>query len=245
MKNANSLISISKVFAICLCLIAIGCSPKFYTPNTQNAPMLQQQGQANVTVAGNGNQVELQGAYAVSDHIGVQLNGGLFIPKDTDKGNGGSGNFVEVGAGYYTPLSDNITFEAYGLFGKGSFENHLPTILDANPETNGNLEASISRFGIQPGVNYQTGSIGVGLSSRICQLSYSNVEGDLIFGNVDQVQYLTDNNSNLLIEPALTVRGGTERLKVQLQIMASINTTVSDFRQDDGTMTIGLNYKLR
>lgn len=244
MKNYNSLLSISKVIAICLCLFSIGCSPKFYTPNTQNTPMLQRQGQANASVAGNGNQVELQGAYAATDHIGVQLNGGLFIPKDTDDGNGGSGNFIELGVGYYTSLSDKISFETYGLFGTGSFENHLPTTLGTNPETLGEIEATLTRIGIQPGINYQSRSFGIGLSSRLSQLSYSDVKGDLIFGGKDQVQYLEDNNSNLLIEPALTLRGGTERLKVQLQIIASMNTTTSDFRQDDGTMTIGLNYKL-
>ena len=245
MKKYNSLLSIAKIIAVSLCLFSIGCSPKFYTPNTQNTPMLQRQGEANVSLAGNGIQLELQGAYAALDHIGVQFNGGLFIPKDADNGNGGSGNFVELGVGYYTPISDKITFETYGLFGIGSFENHLPSTLDANPGTNGDLEASLTRFSIQPGINYQSRLFGIGLSSRISQLSYSDVNGDLIFGGQDQVQNLEENNSNLLIEPALTLRGGTERLKLQLQIIASMNTTTSDFRQDDGTVTIGLNYKLK
>ena len=234
-----------KLFMMMLCISSIACSPKFYTPNTQNTPMLQHKGQASATLAGNGNQVEIQGAYAVTDHVGIQVNGGAFIPKDQDNGNGGSGKLVEFGAGYFTPISDKISFEAYGLFGMGSFENYLPSTFDANPSSSANIEAKLMRYGIQPGINYQTRSFGIGLSSRVTNLSYSDIKGDLIFGGVDQVEFLQDRKSNLLIEPAITLRGGTERIKLQLQIMASINASYDDFRQDDGTLTLGVNYRLK
>ena len=233
-----------KLFMIMLCITSIACSPKFYTPNTQNTPMLQNKGQASATLAGNGNQVELQGAYAATDHIGIQVNGAAYIPKDQDNGNGGSGKLIEVGAGYFTPLSDKVSFETYGLIGFGSFENYLPSTFDANPETSANIEGKIMRYGIQPGINYQTNSFGIGLSSRITQLSYSDIKGDLIFGNVDQVSFLQDRKSSLMVEPALTIRGGTERIKLQLQLVTSINISHEDFRQDDGTLTLGLNYKI-
>jgi len=233
-----------KMIILALCLGGISCSPKFYTPNTQNTPMLQSKGQVNASLAGNGNQVELQGAYAATDHIGVQINGGLFRPQEEDNGNGGSGNFLEVGAGYFTPLSEKVTFEAFGLLGVGDFENHLPSTLVARPESTGEIEAKIMRFGIQPGINYQTSKFGIGLSTRITNLSYSDIKGDLVFGGIDQVALLNENSSNLLVEPALTIRGGTNKIKLQLQIIASLNTSSSDFRQDDGTMTLGLNYNL-
>jgi len=233
-----------KILILVICIMGIGCSPKFYTPNTQNTPMLQRQGQINASLVGNGNQVELQGAYAATDHLGVQINGGLFRPQEEDNGNGGSGNFLEIGAGYYSPLSESITFETYGLLGFGNFENHLPSTLEVRPETTGEIEANILRYGIQPGINYQSKKFGIGLSTRISQLSFSSIQGGLIFGGEDQVAYLNNNSNNLLVEPALTFRGGTEKLKLQLQIVSSINTSNSNFRQDDGTVTLGVNYTL-
>ena len=234
-----------KILVAVISICTVSCSPKFYTPNTQNTPMFQNKGELNATLAGNGNQVELQGAYAATNNIGVQINGGIFRPKEEDNGNGGSGNFGEVGIGYYLAISENITFETYGLLGLGNFENHLPSTLAANPESSGKLEANILRYGIQPGVNYQSDNFGIGLSTRIANLSYSKIKGGLIFDGENQALFLEENKSNLLVEPALTIRGGTQYLKLQLQIISSINTSNADFRQDDGTVTLGVNYTIK
>ena len=71
------------------------------------------------------------------------------------------------------------------------------------------------------------------------------LEGDLIFDEVNQVKYLEDNKSNLLIEPALTIRGGLEKVKLQLQYGYSLNLSNSDFTQDKGYLTLGLNFNLK
>ena len=102
------------------------CSPQFYTPNTQNVPLISEKGDNRLSVAGNGNQVELQGAYGITDAFAVQANGGWFLPRKEDNGNGGSGNFFELGAGYYTPVMDHFIFETYGLIGFGSMKNNFP-----------------------------------------------------------------------------------------------------------------------
>ena len=54
--------------------------------------------------------------------------------------------------------------------------------------------------------------------------------------------YLRDNNSNFLLEPALTFRGGFERLKLQLQFIRSYNFSNPRFKQDFNSVTLGLNY---
>jgi hypothetical protein len=81
------------------------------------------------------------------------------------------------------------------------------------------------------------------VSSRIAHLSYSNIEGDLIYNAINQEQYLRDNNSNLLIEPALTIRAGVEKVKFQFQLGHSFNLSNSEFRQDNTYATIGLNFR--
>jgi len=227
-----------------LALLAISCSPHYYIPNTQNVPLIKAQGQTNITVAGNGNQFELQGAYGITDHLAIQANGGFVFPKNEDNGNGGSGKLIEGGIGYYTNISPVLLFDVYALVGVGTMENHFPSTLAANPSTTGKIEANLARFGLQPALSYHSKYFSVTGSARIGSLNYSNIKGSLIFDGADQVAYLTDNKSGVLIEPALTLRGGVEKIKFQVQLMKSLNVSNKDFKQDDTLLSIGLNFSL-
>lgn len=114
-----------------------------------------------------------------------------------------------------------------------------------NPQTTGDISANLLRFGIQPSLGYKSNHFEAAISSRFASLNYSNIEGDLIFENVNQVNYLNDNKSNFIIEPALILRGGFEQIKLQLQLGYSLNVTESDFKQDKAFGTIGLNFNLQ
>ncbi len=219
-----------------------GCSPKYYTTNTQNVPLISEKGETNLTLSGNGNQVEFQGAIGVSKSIAIQANAGLFIPPDLDNGDGGSGKFFEAGVGYFKPVTEHFVFELYGLAGTGSVENHLPSTSDTSPGTEGDISANIFRYGIQPNFGYKSKYFSAAVSSRFVNLRYSNIDGDLIYDNESAVDYLRENNSHFLIEPALTIRAGLDKIKFQLQFGYSWNVTNEDFRQDTGFATIGLNF---
>ncbi len=232
---------IKLIFAVTILVLA-SCSPKFYTPNTQNVPLLTEKGETNLTLAGNTNQVEFQGAYAVTQHFALQANGGLFIPADLDNGNGGSGKFIEVGGGYFNPIDEHWVFEAYGLIGIGNFENHFPSSLIDYPETTGDISANILRVGIQPNFGYKSKYFSAAISTRISNISYNNIQGSLVFDDDNQIDYLEDNSSNLLFEPALTVKGGIEKFKLQLQYGYSFNLTNADFMQDESFFTVGINF---
>jgi hypothetical protein len=229
----------------CVGLLAVSCSPKYYSPNTQNVPLIRERGEVGITLAGSSNQVEFQGAYGLTNSIAIQANGGWFIPGDLDNGNGGSGSFGEGGVGFYRPLGESFVFETYGLFGFGKVENHMPSTTEQYPETTGKITARVARYGIQPNFGWRTKYVTIAISSRFVILDYSNINGSLIFENEDQVDYLRNNRTSLLFEPALTVRGGLEKVKFQVQIGPSINVTNSSFRQDDGYATLGLAFNLR
>lgn len=218
----------------------VSCNPKFYTPNTQNVPLISEKGETNLTLSGNGNQVEFQGAYGVSENIAIKANGGLFIPVDVND-DGGSGKFLEFGGGYFKPLNNNFVFETYAIIGFGSVENHFPSTSNGK----GDISANILRVGIQPNFGYKTKHFSAAVSSRFVNLSYNKIEGDLIYENVNQSEYLKDNASNFLIEPALTLRGGFEKLKLQVQYGYSFNVSNSAFRQDDQFLTVGLNFNFK
>lgn len=239
MKHFGKLIFLALGFGI------VSCNPVFYTPNTQNVPLISEKGETNLTLSGNGNQVEFQGAYGIGENIAIKADGGLFIPADLDNGNGGSGKFLELGAGYFKSVAPNWVYETYGLIGFGSVENHLVSTTGDNPQTKGDISASLLRIGIQPNFGYKSKYFSAAISSRFVNLSYRNIEGDLIFEGENQSNYLKDHSSNFLVEPALTLRGGFEKVKLQVQYGYSLNLTNSNFKQDNPFLTIGLNFNFQ
>lgn len=232
-------------YGIFLIFLLASCSPKYYSPNTQNVPLITQKAETNLTLAGNRNQIEFQGAYGVSDAVSVMLNGGLFIPAELDNGNGGSGRFIELGGGYFRKIQDHWAFESYALMGFGGFENHLPSTVTAYPQTTGKISGNIFRIGVQPAIGYKSKYFSASVSSRVANLGYSNIQGDLIFDNVDQSEYLKENSNFLLIEPALTLKAGLEKVKFQVQYTYSLNTSQRDFKQDNSNLTFGLNFNFQ
>jgi hypothetical protein len=223
-------------------LFLSACSPQYYSSNTQNVPLISQKGETNLTFGGNDNQLEFQGAYGVTNGFAIQASGGFFIPKNLDNGDGGSGRFFELGGGYFKPLPNNFVFETYGLFGMGHMENHFPSTVEDNPQSDGKIAADLFRYGVQPGIGYKTKYFTGAFSSRIVHLQFYNINGNLIYNNENQVNYLSGHASNFLIEPAITLKGGIEKIKLQIQVGRSFNLSSENFKQGKGFMTVGLNF---
>lgn len=239
----NQTISFS-VCAVSLAGIFTACSPVYHVPATQNVPLFTEQGQGRVAAFSDGGSAEIQGSYAVSDAIGLQLNTGFYFPGDEDNGNGGNGQYVEGGLGYYAPISADgkFVFETYGLLGIGGVKNHFPSSIQSNPGTTGNIEAKAFRYGIQPAIGFRSSFFEAAVSTRFMGINYSDVQGSLIFDNEDQVQYLMDNSSQLVLEPSFTLRAGLDWGKIQLQYAHSINLGDDTFRQTEGHLTLGLIF---
>lgn len=232
----------SKIFYAFSFFALSSCSTNYYIPNSQNVPMLKEKGEADITVNTDLSQANLQAAYAVGDAVAVMANGMVVFPQDEDNGNGGKGNYFEGGVGFYKHLSDNVLFDTYVLGGLGSMENHFPGSVNDHPNTTGKISANLYRFGLQPSISYYTQYFSVSGSARFVNLTYSNIDGSLYFNNTDQSVYLNDNHSNFLIEPALTLRGGLENIKLQIQYLHSFNVSNSDFPQSKDLITMGLNF---
>lgn len=241
MKNAQLNF---QTLIILLVLFVTACNPIYYSPNTHNVPMLKAKGDVRIALHGNGDRLEASTAFAVDNNVGLTLDGGVFFPADDEQGDGGKGQFIQVGAGYFKPITDHVVFETYGLFGYGKVENHFPSTLDSFSQTTGVLNTNLARYGIQPSIGYTSRFFDIAFSTRLCGLSYFNTGGSLIFNNTDQVRYIEEQKAQFLIEPALTIRGGFDYLKLQLQLGSSINLTNKDFSQDNGHLTVGLLYSL-
>lgn len=236
MKKLRNLIFWSAALALA------SCSTQYYIPNTQHVPVIDEKGQTSLTVAGNGDQAEFQVAYGIAESIGVMADGVVVFPQNGDDGNGGSGHLVDLGVGYFKPINENVLFDTYAIFGFGKMENHFPGTVTEFPNTTGDISANILRYGIQPSISYHMEYFSVTGSARFVNLSYSNIGGSLNFANENQVEFLGRNNSNFLIEPAITLRAGFEKAKLQLQYLHSFNLSEPDFPQAKDLITVGLNF---
>lgn len=227
-----------------LSLVIYSCTPTFYMPDTQNVPLLTAKKQTNITGAGNGDMINLQVAHAVGDNFGVMLNGALVPDKIDENGNGGKGNFLELGGGYFTPIADNFQFEVYGLAGFGSMRNVNTSSVSSNPGTTGVFESNITRVSVQPAVGYVSKYFSAAVSGRLGSLNYMNPKGSLVWEGEEQVAKISNKSNYLLFEPALTLRAGLPGVKLQYQLIGSLNLTDRDFPQQTTTSSIGLVISL-
>jgi hypothetical protein len=226
-------------------LAASGCSPRYYAPNTHNVPQLTRAGDFSGAFTFGASRGELQGAYAFTPNVAAMINAAAFDQADDEQGDGGQGGILELGLGYTTPFADRFHFSVFGLVGGGNVENHFPSTLASNPGTTGILEAKLARYGVQPSIGFRSTYFEAIGSVRVLGLRYSDVSGSLVFANEDQVQSLRSQTSHTLLEPAITLRGGFETWKLQLQLGWSKNKGHSNFRQEDGYLTAGVVYSPR
>lgn len=227
-------------FLVFSSLLIAACSPTYYIPNTQNVPSFTSKGQSAITLAANGNQGELQGSFAATEHLGILVNTALYFPRNAENGSGGSGYLGELGAGYFSELGENFSFETYGLIAVGSMENHFPHTVSQFPATTGDINSKLLRVGIQPSFSYRSDFFEACLSTRLQSLNYTGITGTLIFDGQDQYAYLNSNSSLLQLEPALTLRAGIENVKFQAQYVQSFNFTNSEFRQAKNLVSLGV-----
>lgn len=223
------------IIILLICVTFAGCSAVYYVPNTQNVPVIKEKGQTNLSVILNEsestNGFELQGAYGLTDKIALQLNTDWV--SSSESSSNGSGHLIELGAGYYKNLSKRFVFETYGLLGFGSLK------YEDNYNSPQEIKANFFRFGLQPSISFSSKYFIASLSGRLANLNYNSVSG-----NYYDVDYLKANNSFWLIEPALTLQGGFEDVKLQLQFQISENLTDTYFSQDYSLVSLGLKVNL-
>ncbi|EJF10024.1 MULTISPECIES: hypothetical protein [Pontibacter] len=116
----KALLHSAKLLAFTLLFLTTGCVST-YMPNVPNVPMFTEKGElsaaGHITPKGN---ITFNTAYAVTDNIGVMLNGSML--NQERKKRDFRHNLVEAGAGYFTTFgpNQNRVLEVYGGFGGGS-----------------------------------------------------------------------------------------------------------------------------
>lgn len=167
-----------KNLAFILSLLLLSSCATVYFPNAHNAPMFSKKGefQSSATV-GVGFTADVQTAYAVSNHVGVMVNGQwAFTAPDANSYNGNN-LFGEAGIGYYTHFK-NLYFDIWGGYGGGKINvydstHNSNTGVQHHNWTNGNYQ----RFFIQPSLALKGKHTHYGFVQRFSLVNTSGMYG--------------------------------------------------------------------
>lgn len=231
MSSAKSFLFLFVLFSIASCSV--------YAPNTINAPMLKKKGELQIGAhAGNG--LNLQAAYAASDHIGIMLNY-MNIKNEVTTNEivrDGGGSLLEAGLGYFSRFSDNNHFELFGGYGAGKVNITRENTLLKQTR---NFDANASRFFVQPGIGMAGKIFEVNLSSRVSFLKYNKLSTTYTADDLKADSFVNiDGRTWIFLEPALTIRVGFPRFKFQAQVGRSFKLTKDDLGYEKSLLGFGI-----
>lgn len=199
---------IKRIVLIGLILLGLAsCSPSYY-PQKLNTPLLREQGETKINVAGNVNSINIQASTAITENfaIATSFNGFLMGATNVTTSNGttaegGARGFqMDVMPGFYVPFNESAVIEIYGGFGSG---------ISNSDEVSGPLH----RFILQPSIGVAGDRFEFAFSSRLTHVRIP-------------ASAMLDDNPRLFaytfLEPALIFRLGSEKLKFTTQIGFSL-----------------------
>lgn len=233
--------------SLLVCLLS-SCTHYYYLPASHNIPLLSEKDQfkAMLSIGGGDdiNATELKTAYAVTDNIGVMLNGVLGYGGENKIAyqNYGRGKGIEVGAGYFKPLPNKLLFEVYGGLGLsdqfhnyGDGENFKYTV-----------DVRSAKYFIQPALGYVTPYFDIAISSKFSAFVNNDisVEGQPTQYDIDELMKL-QTKTNYFLEPSITIRGGYKFIKFQTQYILCTALNSHPIPYETTYFNIGLSADLR
>lgn len=219
-----------------------------YIPNMVNSPLLKEKGEAKINLNTN----NLQASYAVTDNVGLMVNG-YYNKNDWNITSGSLVNeyqskrfLVEGGAGYFKSLGEKGVFEAYAGAGYGTL-NYNYKLLDNGIEAEYNRWASNNlKLFIQPVIGTTGEKFDFSFFTRFVGLKFSNVDtinytpAELDFEGLSNVEKTTW----MFLEPGVSIRFGTPLIKLQLQTLYSYKLNPEPLNSKNFVFNIGLHVNL-
>ena len=209
-------------------LILFSSCSSVYMPNVPNTPMLSQKGEfsggAHITPRGN---ASINGAYAISNHLGVLFSGAYLNKERTTKDY--RNKSIEIGGGYFDTFGpdNNRIIELYVGYGGGSTDRNFREYDDNKVLTKNTVEeftytktflqvnysskknSNFRLFGTNFPLNYGTAlrishvKMDTFLSNNVAQPKEDNMFIEPIFftrmrlSDAVQLQYTTSGNFGL------------------------------------------------
>lgn len=200
------------------------CGPVLYSNVGQNVPLLQEKGEFSgqfsysaSSGAWSADGIGLQGAYAISEKVGIISSFSSLWGTDESQDYEweGNGTYFELGAGLFGGKQENkFLYEAFAGIGSGSIRN---TSLVNRGEF---FNVKYLKPFIQPSVAFSTKYFEMALTPRIAYISYTS-QDDFQFGQnpeqIDPREYFDKNHNTMVFEPGIMIRGGFPGAKLELQ----------------------------
>ena len=221
-KKVQSIISLA---GLGLLLFAGSCAP-VYVPNTINTPLLSNQGEFqasfNLGLAG----FDPQFSYAVTDHIGVMVNGSFANRTSDSTDNFHKHRFVEAGSGYFQKIGTSGRFETYGGAGFGRLQAEYDNELWMT-----HSDVNCLRFFVQPAVGASTDIFDGSLAARFVVLN---------------LKQESKNSTGIFVEPAITAKVGYQYAKAVFQFGLAIplNKNNMEFNYQPFIFSVGMQATL-
>jgi hypothetical protein len=228
----------------CVALAPLAACKAVYAPNLANVPLLRQRGELRASADVH----DLELAYAITEHVGVQANGyhrqDDNDPKPDEERQHGRGDFAELGIGWMTRVHhDWLQLEVYAGFGTGKVTQ------DITPAggTTRHFDARLDRAFVMPTLGVTRTYFDVAVSARVAGVHYRDLEDR---GYTSREQLAGDGFADLdqrtwlFLEPCVTVRAGYKWIKLQLQAGRSFKLSSADLAHDPGMLSFGVNVDL-
>ena len=209
-------------FFILLVMFTFSACAPAYIPNVINTPLLSNEKEIQTAVYSGVSGFDPQLSYALTDHVGLMLNGSFSNQSSDTTDDFHKHQFVEWGAGYYTKLGVNGRFEAFGGIGYGNLQTYWENSLWKPYTTVKNI-----RFFIQPTIGSTTDILDASFSTRVVLI------------DIYQGSY---NSTGIFFEPVLTAKLGYKYVKAVAQLGYSLplNQSHIDFVNEPIIFSVGL-----
>ncbi len=218
------------LYLVFVFVVLSSCSPE-YIPNMVNSPMFSNAGEFQATVATGTSNFDAQTAFAITDNIGIMVNGSFGNETNDSTDDFHKHTFIEGGIGYYNKIGDKGRYEIYGGFGTGSVEGFFEDALFDSEITNANY----NRFFVQPGIGMSTGIFDGSFSPRFVLIQMNPQGTDITSGSY-----------NVFIEPVFTSKVGFKWVKFVAQVGFSVpfGDDQVNFNYQSFIMNVGLNLNI-
>lgn len=216
---------LTKIALLFLFFIALSCAPS-YIPNVVNTPLFSNKGEFQASVNTGVSGFDPQLAFAVTDHIGLILNGSFANRTSDTTDNFHKHQFVELGAGYYQKVGKSGRFEVFGGGGFGKvralYENEL---------WYDQTDVNSLRFFVEPVIGATTTIFDGSFTPRLVLVNlYQESAG----------------NVGVFIEPTITAKFGYKYFKTVFQLGFSLpfNGNNIEFEYQPFIFSVGIQATL-
>jgi hypothetical protein len=215
---------IFRSFSVIFITLFFAACSSIYMPNVPNASMLSKKGElhagAHISIKGD---LSLNSAYAISDHLGVMLNGSTISQQKKTKDF--RQNLLELGAGYFTTFGDNHSriLEVYAGVGNGSTERNFRDIENDVIVSTDNQNFNFNKTFLQ--VNYSSKKQkGIKLFGKNYPLNYGTIlrVSHITMEKFERNGFIQPKEDNIFLEPVFFTRLKLNKI-LQLQYTSGSN----------------------